>query len=277
MAKRRKQKSVIGGRNGMSRPVVIAAMAILCSVAIDRSACAETMQLAVDGKPRTYLLERPNTPGPSPTIIMLHGANGTAERIAEQTGLGRLAPQNGFIAVFPQSSANIWNRNFPGHESPQTVEYFRRYFMALSMFCLEGGLFGGLGLIVTSMIEQTGAECSPRKPMPVIMLNGTADEMVLYAGGPATSLDPRLPSPYNTWSRDHLVTFFRRFNDCLQPAETSALPGQHPQRIEVDRSTNCYFGPVIAYRVIDGTHGSTPAALDSDKLLLDFFRDMGGR
>jgi len=46
----------------MSRSAATTAIAILCSVAIDRSACAEAMQLGVDGKPRTYLLERPNTP-----------------------------------------------------------------------------------------------------------------------------------------------------------------------------------------------------------------------
>ena len=187
----------------MSRFVVATAVVLLCTIAIDRSAGADKMQLVVDGQPRTYLLERPSTPGPSPTIITLHGANGTAERIAQQTGLGRVGPDNGFAAVFPQARANVWNRNFPGHESPETIEYFRQYggtpndigflkqliadlvqrgisdpkriylvgvsnggFMTLSMFCFEGGLFAGLGLIVTSMIEKTGEDCRPPNRSP---------------------------------------------------------------------------------------------------------------
>ena len=36
---------------------------------------------------------------------------------------------------------------------------------------------------------------------------------------------------------------------------------------------NCAGGPVLAYRVVDGTHWSTPGALNTGKLLLDFFRD----
>ena len=103
------------------------------------------------------------------------------------------------------------------------------------------------------------------------MVNGTADEIVLFAGGPVGPHDH--PSPYNLWSRDRLMAFFRHFNDCLQPVETAAVPGQFAHKIEVDRSTNCYFGSVTAYRVIAGMHGSTQTDLDVGKLLVDFFRD----
>jgi poly(3-hydroxybutyrate) depolymerase len=85
------------------------------------------MQIAVDGYPRTYLIERPNTSRPSPTIIMLHGANGTAGAIAQLTNLARLGPQDGFVTVFPQSRASVWNRFQPGRESPQAIELFRKF------------------------------------------------------------------------------------------------------------------------------------------------------
>ena len=70
----------------MSRSRSISAIAILililCS-GIWRGAYAETMQLVIDGQPRTYLLERPHVSGPRPTLIALHGAGGTAQGIAQ--------------------------------------------------------------------------------------------------------------------------------------------------------------------------------------------------
>jgi poly(3-hydroxybutyrate) depolymerase len=78
------------------------------------------MQLVVNGQPRTFVLERPAATGPSPTMIVLHGAGGTGAREA-QSDLGRLAPQAGFVAVFPDGRANRWNHLPPGKESAQLV------------------------------------------------------------------------------------------------------------------------------------------------------------
>src|SRR4051794_39251476 len=62
---------------------------------------ADMLQLTVDREQRSYLLARPDARSTTtPTIIMLHGVNGTAERIAQLTGLDRLGPQQGFATVF---------------------------------------------------------------------------------------------------------------------------------------------------------------------------------
>jgi hypothetical protein len=50
-------------------------------------AAAEPMQLSVNGQSRSFLLERPAAAGPRPTIIVLHGAGGGAEREAQVSGL----------------------------------------------------------------------------------------------------------------------------------------------------------------------------------------------
>ena len=246
---------------------LLAAIAALmaCSAAIDRGACAETMQLTVDGHPRTYLLDRPNARGPSPTVIMLHGANSKAEGIAQGTGLARLGPQEGFVAAFPQSRANVWNRFPAGKELPQAIEFFRQFggppndigflkmltadlvrrgisdpariylagqsnggFMTLSMFCFEGGMFAGIGLQITSMAEKTGEECRPAKPLPVVLMSGSADVTVPYRGGPVAPLNPQNPQAprptFSVWSTDRLVFHFRKLNGCSQPAETRCWP-----------------------------------------------------
>jgi polyhydroxybutyrate depolymerase len=290
----------------MGRAIQTLALSALALGAIHCAANAE--QLVVDGQARTFLLERPNTSRRSPTVIMLHGANGTAEGVAQRTGLTHQGPQAGFAVVFPQSRASVWNRFSPGKEPPQAIELFRHVggppndigflkiliadlirrglsdpgriylaglsnggFMTLSMFCSEPRLFASIGLIVSSMPDATGEECRPAKPLPVVIMNGTADVIVPYRGGLVSPLKPLDPPTLNVWSTDRLEAHFRRFNGCTQPPEVTVQWGPQAERIDVNRSRNCTGGPVHAYRVIGGTHGSVATTLHTGKVLLDFF------
>src|SRR4051794_13080957 len=101
---------------------VIASFAILmlCGLGADRGACAEEMQITVDGYARSYLIERPNTSRPSPTVIMLHGANQTAGSIAQQTDLLRLGPQDGFVDGSRPRPSNF----FAGSAVRRTISAF---------------------------------------------------------------------------------------------------------------------------------------------------------
>lgn len=295
----------------MWRAISAIVVLMLCSLAARPSAAAETLQLSVDGQPRSYLLARPDARTPAPTVIMLHGVNGTGERVAQLTGLDRLAPQQGFAAVFPHSRANVWNRFLPGTELPGAIELFKKFggppndfgflkalvadlvrrgisdparvylagqsnggIMTLRMLCSEGGPFAGIGLITSSMTEAIGEDCAAANPLPFIVINGTADTTVPYRGGLVAAIDPRTPSTTSVWSTDRLVLHFRRLNKCAQPPESSLVSGRQKEKVELERWTNCVGGPVTAYRVNGGTHGSTLAALETGKLLLDFFRDI---
>jgi polyhydroxybutyrate depolymerase len=290
----------------MGRAIQTLALSVLAIGAIRCASNAE--QLVVDGRARTFLLERPNTSRPSPTVIMLHGANGTAEGIAQRTGLAQQGPQAGFAVVFPQSRASVWNRFAPAKEPPQAIELFRQFggppndigflkmliadlvrrgvsdpgriylaglsnggFMTLTMFCSEPRLIASIGLIVSSMPNTTGEECRPAKPLPVVIMNGTADVIVPYRGGLVSPLRPLDPSTLGVWSTDRLEAYFRRFNGCAKAPEVAVVSGPQAQRIEVGRSTNCPGGPVHMYRVVGGTHGSVATVLNTGKVLLDFF------
>jgi polyhydroxybutyrate depolymerase len=264
---------------------------------------AESLQLTVRGQPRTFLVERPATRSPHPTIIMLHGLNGTAERVAQRTGLAQKGPQEGFAAVFPQSRATAWNRFSPGKEPPQAIEFFRPFggppndiefleslvadlirrgisdpgrmylagesnggFMTLGMICETSANFAGIGLLITSMPEDLGAGCGALKSIPAFILSGTADTVVPYGGGIVAG------STFSVWSTDRLITFFRQRNGCEGQPGRSVVPGLQ-QRIEVEYSGPCRQAPIVVYRVVAGTHASTPVALPTGQLMVDFFRD----
>ncbi len=277
--------------------VFLASLA-LCLTARDVS--AEPMQIVVNGQARTVLLERPSAPGPRPTIIMLHGAGATTAREAQVTGLAQLGPREGFAVAFPEGRGARWNFFPPGRESAQDVAFFKSFggvpddvaflktlvvdlvrrgiadpkrvylagrslggVMALRMACVDAEPFAAIGLLIATMADATGADCRPAKPLPLLMLNGTADQVIPYAGGLSRRGD-------SLWPAERSVAFFRGLNGCQDPAERSVLPGQRPQRIEVERSTRCSSGPVAFYRVVGGGH-DTPA--DVGTLLMDFFRD----
>jgi polyhydroxybutyrate depolymerase len=54
------------------------------------------------GLDRSYLLHVPPTAGPVPVVMMLHGAGGSAEFAADETGWSELADREGFAVVYPE-------------------------------------------------------------------------------------------------------------------------------------------------------------------------------
>jgi poly(3-hydroxybutyrate) depolymerase/tetratricopeptide (TPR) repeat protein len=285
--------------------VVLAA----CALSATPTAHAQSLQLVVNGQPRVFVLNRPSGTEPHPTVIMLHGGGSNAAREADAPGLGQLAPQNGFAAVFPEGRAGRWNHLPPGKEARQMAEGVfkgvggapddvtflkllvadlvrrgvsdpkRIYLvgraagglMALRMACEDAGLFAGLGLLTTGMAEPTGAVCRPAKPLPVLMLNGTADQVMPYAGGTVADRDG-VPGrgAYGIWPAERLVEFFRRLNGCTESAlSVVALRGR--EQIELERWARCAGAPVEFYRVAGGGHNANPTGLDVSQALLTFF------
>jgi polyhydroxybutyrate depolymerase len=113
------------------------------------------------------------------------------------------------------------------------------------------------------MPEATAADCASPRPVPVIMVKGTADPVVPYAGG---LVDNRL----QVWPTPRLVGFFRERNGCTGPAVQLALPPRDGHDVEVELSSACSGGTVELYRIVGGMH-ALPA--NAGSLLLDFMAD----
>jgi polyhydroxybutyrate depolymerase len=299
------QMTIKGGQvvsNGFALP-----WSSRCPDAGAETAAAEPMRLDVDGRQRTYLLARPAGQVPRPTIIMLHGLNGDGARIAEQTGLDRVAPGHGFAAAFPDRQPPLQGWNFfPHGKEPEIMvrgtqgiggppndagfvkalvaDLVRRgisdpkriylagvsngSFMALRVICADAAPFAAVALLVGGMPEVVGEECRPSRPMPVLMLNGTADASVPYAGGPVQPF-----GIFSAWPTERLVAFFRGVNGCSESHDDSLLNGAGPKKVEVTRWPNCDGGQVLFYRVVGGDHGAWSGNADVARLLVDFFRD----
>jgi poly(3-hydroxybutyrate) depolymerase len=142
-------------------------------------------------------------------------------------------------------------------------------FMTLRMICADAGLMAAAALLVTGMLDPVGADCRPAKPVPVLMVSGTADQTIPFAGGP---VQPSVAG-LNVWSAERLTAFLRERNGCSESADVSDLPNAGRNRLVLFRWTRCSGAPVESYRVMGGNHGSAWALNDLGQVLLDFFRD----
>lgn len=65
--------------------------------------------------------------------------------------------------------------------------------LALQAACRDGKLFAGVAGILASLPTDAVAGCAPGKALPTLLLGGTADKRMPYAGGPADLTDFKGP------------------------------------------------------------------------------------
>ena len=172
--------------------------------------------ILVDGLKRDYILHLPpsfNTAQKLPLIIALHGGGGTAKATVGFYNLEPLADKNNFIVVYPDAVNKAWN--IPGMASRvkrlntdvDDVKFISTLLDTMiahyktddkKIFCTgisRGAMFSyyladALNSRITAIAPVCGgisktmeATYSFKKPIPVLMINGTADPLVNYNGG----------------------------------------------------------------------------------------------
>lgn len=173
--------------------------------------------IVIAGKTRTFLRFTPNRllGKKSPVVFALHGAKGTADRVSGYLGLNAVAEREGFVVVYPQGEKNRWNDGRAagkagGSEvsSANDVEFLngladalivqgvadanRLYmlgisnggFMGFTLACHGASRFAAYAGVIASMPVEAVSKCQPGRAVPVMMINGTADEIIRYDGGP---------------------------------------------------------------------------------------------
>ncbi len=216
---------------------------------------------------------------PAPTVIVLHGATITAALTARSSGFAEAAAARGFAAVFPQGINRQWNDGREdGHiSSVDDVGFLRQLthelvrrgiadrdhiflagisnggMMTFRMLCEASELFAGAATVIANMPAGIGERCHVRKPLPIVMFNGTADPLVPYEGGNVGFVGQR----GRVWGAERTAEFMARVNGCTAmqarplPINTSAEP------VNVERLdwSPCRTGhPVTLYRLEGAGH-----------------------
>ena len=175
--------------------------------------------LTVDGRERSYRLFLPSRYSERkkrqmPLLLALHGGRGNAEQMKELSGFDELAEEKRFIVAYPNAIDHHWNdgrqvTGFRSHrENIDDVEFLmgligalteqynvdrkRIYLagvsngamMALRVACEKAASISAVASVVGALPENVFRTCRPSRPVPVIMINGTEDHLVLWQGGP---------------------------------------------------------------------------------------------
>jgi polyhydroxybutyrate depolymerase len=123
----------------------------------------------------------------------------------------------------------------------------------MTMICERADLFAAAASVIMNRTDESAAACHPSRPVPFLMMNGTADPLIPYQGGRGTS---RFADGF--WSTERTLDFWRRVNGCqTKDADVADLE----DRDKADRSTvtriasKCPPGRDVALcRVNDGGH-----------------------
>ena len=241
--------------------------------------------IGVDGITRTFTAQLPDT-RPAPLVIVLHGNTQTGADVASRTSWPALAKREHFGVAFPDGLNRAWadyrpNANRAGRTPPKgtddigfiakliekliadgTADPKRIYItgvsnggaMTLSMICARAGLFAAAASVIINLTDESADACHPSRPVPILMMNGTADPLIPYEGGRGTSRF----AVAGFWSTAKTLDFWRRANGCdARDANTVDLD----DRDRADQSTvtrissRCPPGhDVVLYRINDGGH-----------------------
>ncbi len=212
----------------------------------------ESGTLTFENRDRGYLVHVPpsyNAKTPVPLVVALHGAGMTPLLMAFLTRFNALSDREGFIVVYPKGLDHKWNAElnapgFPGYDEPVDDVGFvgrvmdeveRNYKIDPRRVYVTGASNGGLlaHLVACKMADRVAAaapvigtiaehalpDCKPDRPVPMLMINGTADPIVHWQGGALPIIKPARVLSINA-----TVDFWVKHNACNPVPETMNLP-----------------------------------------------------
>ncbi len=239
----------------------------------------EERRIAVDGISREFLVYEPAGAAPTegrPVVFVLHGGGGTARQIMRSTKrqFNQLADTNGALIVYPQAIDRLWDfgegvisSEFTNprddlkfilstlqligrggdvnEENVFATGMSRGGQAAYNLACKAPGRFAAIAPVAMSLPEVLRDDCARMPATGLLVINGTADPLVPWAGGPirvrGRDRDLVLSTP-------ETMAFMRRRNGC--DAGTKSVRIGAVDRIEW---TGCR-APTIVMRVNGGGH-----------------------
>lgn len=172
-----------------------------------------TGNLAVNNKQREYILHLPeNYSGkePLPLVMIFHGGGGNSRQMQAYFKMDPIADKENFITVYPNGINKQWNdgREFKeeitANDDVQFVTQLldtlvRNYAIdtgrIFSTGISNGGFFSiylsyklshrlrAIAPVCASIPERIYRDFYPSRPVSVLLINGTKDPLVPYAGG----------------------------------------------------------------------------------------------
>jgi polyhydroxybutyrate depolymerase len=252
----------------------------------------------------------------APLVIALHGGGGNGHNMEKLARLSLLADRYGFIVAYPEAVERHWNdgRGQNQYRSQKdniddvgfissmidaiaagyNIDTGRVYvtgvsngaMMSLRLGCELADRITALAAVIGSMPENLVAECSPDRPIPLMMINGTADPLVPWEGGYVHAFRKKLGKIISV---PQTIELWAARNGCSASPQISRLPDTDPEdgtSVQKSAYGQCTGGAdVMLYGIIGGGHtwpggyqyfpefliGKTNHDLDASRTIWDFF------
>lgn len=142
-----------------------------------------------------------------PVVVFLHGQSGAGVRVRDRLGLDRAMKSRSVVAVYPDALGGRWDVGENGSErelkfvrdliaklESDGIADPRRIFiagggpggiLAMRLACRQADKFAGAASLISLMPAADAAACKPARPIPFLLLAGTADPKVPFGGGKA--------------------------------------------------------------------------------------------
>jgi len=181
----------------------------------------KTFKLRSGAYERSYGVYAPARLAPSqklPLVVALHGGGGKAAsmRRISRNGFETLADAHGALVAYPQGVDKHWNdtrgdlTRKAQRENIDDVAFLRamvkeisgRYpvdparvyatgisngaMMSYALACGAADIFAAVAPVAGAMPEKLLAACDPSRPVPVLIISGTDDNLVHWEGGDVT-------------------------------------------------------------------------------------------
>jgi polyhydroxybutyrate depolymerase len=168
-----------------------------------------TLTVTTSEGPRQVFVHAPRGASkPRPLVIALHGAGQNGAKFAADTGYSRLADRENFIVAYPSAAGPnaFWNMSGQVPGGTNDVEAIERSLDQLeASVCVDrarvfvtgvsngGGMAARLGCELSERLAGVAAvaggykalpPCRPERPLPVLEIHGTGDQVVPYRGQP---------------------------------------------------------------------------------------------
>lgn len=229
----------------------------------------------------------PGQPSAPPLVIALHGGGGTGDGFDGMTRnqLTQEAAKRGIVVVFAEGIEKGWNDGRPAISARDKrraevddvafitalidrlvadhgIDRRRVYLTGISnggfmaqRYAIEESHRVAAAAAVTAQVAQAWADRVPARPVPMLIMNGTEDPLVPYAGGQVTVFGEARGAVLSTADS---VVWWARHNRCEGAPEVTALPDTDPDddtHATVERHGTCAdASEVLLVRIEGGGH-----------------------
>ena len=233
-----------------------------------------------DGEQRSYILFVPEAAAgidPIPVVLNFHGFTGTAESQMNYADFRPLAETHGFILVYPEGTLlngrdthwNVggWTRGSSADDIGFVLRLIDRLdgeygidrdriyatghsnggYMSILLACTHSEAFAAVASMAGSMTPEMMRGCDPTRPVPLLQIHGTADDVVPYGG--------------TSWSEpvEETLTFWIEHNETAEEPEVIEVPASEfttaDSSIEIYRYNTGNSDSIVEHiKVLGGGH-----------------------